>query len=212
MKRFNSLDIPTDLADLCDPSRTAVLVYDMQAGICGQIASGAAVTARCAEVLAVARRAGYRVAYTRHLSLSKPWMGVTQLRMAMAWQRKSEPAEVSPWFLRDSPPWEIVPDLAPHADDAVFDKLAMSAFEGTPLATALRDSGVQAVVLMGIALEIGIEPTARHAADLGFIPIIVADACGAGHEDAAQRSLESLRFAGDAIITDVAALTALMAR
>lgn len=212
MKRYNGLDLPGDLADLCEPSRMAVLVYDMQAGICGQIASGPAVTAKCAQVLAAARSAGFRVAYTRHLSLPKPWMGVSQLRMAMAWQRKAEPAEVTPWFLRGSPPWEIVPELAPFPDDAVFDKLAMSAFEGTPLTTALRDSGVTAVVLMGIALEIGIEPTARHAADLGFIPIIVADACGAGHEDAGQRALESLRFAGDAIITDVAALTALMAR
>ena len=212
MKRYNGLEVPTDLVDLCEPSGMAVLVYDMQVGICGQIGSAPTVTARCAEVLTVARKAGFRVAYTRHLSLSKAWMGVSQLRMAMAWQRKSEPAEVSPWFPRGSPAWEIVPDLAPHPDDAVFDKLAMSAFEGTPLTTALRDSGICAVALMGIALEIGIEPTARHAADLGFIPIIITDACGAGHHDAAERSLESLRFAGDAVITNVAALTALMAR
>jgi nicotinamidase-related amidase len=51
-------------------------------------------------------------------------------------------------------------------------------------------------------MEIGIEPTARHAADLGIIPIVVADACGAGHADAAARSIEALKFAGDAIITD----------
>lgn len=212
MKPFNDLQIPTSLEDLCDPSRMAVLVYDMQAGICGQLATGPAITARCAQVLVAARAAGYRVAYTRHLSAPKAWMGVSQVRMAMAWQRKEEPAEVSPWFLRGTPAWEIVPELEPRPDDIVFDKLAMSAFEGTPLAVTLRDCGLQAVVVIGIATEIGIEPTARHAADLGFIPIVVADACGAGHEEAAQRSIESLRFAGDAIITDVAELTGLMAR
>ena len=78
----------------------------------------------------------------------------------------------------------------------------MSAFEGTPLAMALRVCGITAVAIVGIATEIGIEPTARHAADLGIIPVIVADACGAGHADAAERSIESLKFAGDAIITD----------
>jgi hypothetical protein len=35
------------------------------------------------------------------------------------------------------------------------------------------------------------EPTARHAADLGIIPVVIEDACGAGHADAAQRSCEA---------------------
>jgi nicotinamidase-related amidase len=67
---------------------------------------------------------------------------------------------------------------------------------------ALRDCAVTALAIVGIATEIGIEPTARHAADLGIIPVVVADACGADHEDAARRSLDALAFAGDAIITD----------
>jgi nicotinamidase-related amidase len=78
----------------------------------------------------------------------------------------------------------------------------MSAFEGTPLSIALRDCGISSIAIVGIATEIGIEPTARHAAELCFIPVIIADACGGGDEDAALRSLESLRFAGDAIISD----------
>jgi biuret amidohydrolase len=86
----------------------------------------------------------------------------------------------------------------------------MSAFEGTPLEMALRDCGITAVAIVGIATEIGIEPTARHAADLGIIPVIIADACGAGHADAAERSLESLRFAGDAIVTDTDAFCAVL--
>jgi biuret amidohydrolase len=47
-----------------------------------------------------------------------------------------------------------------------------------------------------------IEPTARHGADLSYIPILVTDACGAGNEDAGKRSIESLKFAGDALIMD----------
>jgi nicotinamidase-related amidase len=67
---------------------------------------------------------------------------------------------------------------------------------------ALRDCGITAVAIVGIATEIGIEPTARHAADLGIIPVIVEDACGSGHAEAAQRSVEALKFAGDAVFTD----------
>jgi nicotinamidase-related amidase len=88
----------------------------------------------------------------------------------------------------------------------------MSAFEGTPLGFALRDCGISALAIVGIAMEIGIEPTVRHAADLGIIPVVIKDACGAGHADAAQRSCEALRFAGDAIMTDTEALCAALGK
>jgi nicotinamidase-related amidase len=54
-------------------------------------------------------------------------------------------------------------------------------------------------------MEIGIEPTARHAADLGIVPIIIEDACGSGHPEAAQRSIEALKFTGDAVFTEAEA-------
>lgn len=210
VKQINGLSIPTRLEDLVDPARAALLVYDMQVGIVRQISGGDEVTARCARVLHAAREAGFRTAFTRHLSLPKAWMGSFQYRMAMAWQRKDEPSEVNPWFLRDDADTHIVPELAPREDEAVFDKLAMSAFEGTPLQFAMRDCGLSAIILVGIATEIGIEPTARHAADLGVVPIIVTDALGCGHDEAAERSIEALRFAGDALFTTVDELTGLM--
>lgn len=208
MKHIHGLNIPTSLNELCDPQHMALLVYDMQVRIVSQVASSGRIVEQCSRVLAATRGAGIRTVFTRHLSMPKHWMGVTQYRTAMAWQRKTEPDAVSPWFLREAPGFQIVTELAPHEDEAIFDKLAMSAFEGTPLSFALRDCGIVAVAIVGIATEIGIEPTARHAADLGFILVIVEDACGAGQEDAAVRSLESLRFAGDAILTDSETLIA----
>jgi biuret amidohydrolase len=77
---------------------------------------------------------------------------------------------------------------------------------------ALRDLGIDSFAICGIATEIGIEPTVRHGADLGYVPVVVADACGAGDEAAAERSLENLRFAGDAIIADVATTSELLRR
>jgi nicotinamidase-related amidase len=144
----------------------------MQVGICSQIKSGSEIVTRISRLLAVARATGMRVAFTRHLSLPKAWMGATQFRMAMAWQQKDEPDAVAPWFLRDAPGFQIVSELSPMPDEAVFDKITMSAFEGTPLTLALRDCGILSVAIVGIATEIGIEPTARHAADLCFIPVV----------------------------------------
>ena len=204
MQQAYNLTIPQSLKEACDPARLALIVYDMQVGILSQIADGDAVTANVAAVLRAARKAGVRVLFSRHLSLPKELMGVSQLRMAMAWQRVGSVEEVRPWFLRDSPGFQLLPEMTPRESEAVFDKITMSAFEGTPLDIALRDCGVNAFLIAGVATEVGIEPTVRHGADLGYIPIVVTDACGAGHADAAERALASLRYAGDALFTTVA--------
>lgn len=208
MQRIFGLNIPQTLQEVCDPTRLALIVYDMQVGIVSQISNGRQVTEKVVEVLSAARAAGIRVLFTRHMSLPKELMGVSQFRMAMAWQRVKSPDQVKPWFLRDTPGFHLVPELNPLPSEAIFDKLAMSAFEGTPLDFALRDCGIDAFAIVGIALEIGIEPTIRHGADLGYIPVLIEDACGFGHADAAARSIESLRFSGDALITKSEAVTA----
>jgi nicotinamidase-related amidase len=136
--------------------------------------------------------------------MPKELMGVFQLRMAMAWQHVDSVEAVSPWFLRDSPGFELLPELAPRPTEAVFDKITMSAFEGTPLDIVFRDCGVNAFAIVGVATEVGIDPTVRHGTDLGYIPVVVTDACGAGDEKAARRSIESLEYTGDALFTDTA--------
>jgi nicotinamidase-related amidase len=174
----------------------------MQVGILSQLKNGDEVTRQVLKVLTAARAAGVRVFFSRHLSLPKELMGMFQFRMAMTWQHVDSPQEVKPWFLRDTPGFEIIPELSPLPADGVFDKLTMSAFEGTWLDFALRDCGINAFIIVGVATEIGIEPTARHGADLGYIPVLVTDACGAGNEEAAKRSIESLKFTGDTLMTD----------
>jgi nicotinamidase-related amidase len=202
MKTAHGLAIPETLEEVCDPQRVALLVYDMQAGILSQIKNPEQITLQVLKVLIAARKAKVRVFFSRHLSLPKELMGMFQFRMAMAWQRTDSPEEVNPWFLRDTPGFQIIPKLAPRSSEGVFDKLTMSAFEGTWLDFALRDCGINAFMIVGVATEIGIEPTARHGADLGYIPVLITDACAAGNEEAAKRSIESLKFAGDALITD----------
>jgi len=210
MKTIHDIEIPETLSELVDPKCCALIVYDMQAGIVRQIKDGLAITARVKQLLDAARKTNMRVFFTRHLSLPKQLMGAAQYRMAMAWQRVEDPEKVQPWFLRDSPAFQIVQELEPLPSEAIFDKLTMSAFEGTPLNMALRDCGIQCFVIAGIAMEIGIDITARHAADLGFLPIVVRDACGAGHRDAAERALQTLEFLGDAVITDSITVAAAM--
>lgn len=212
MQRAYGLNIRQTFEDVCDPSSLALIVYDMQVGVVRQIANGPEITAQVLRVLEAARSAGIRVFFTRHMSLPKELMGAFQFRMAMAWQRVQSPDDVKPWFTRDSPGFELVPEMATRPSEAILDKITMSAFEGTPLNIALRDCGISAFAIVGIAMEIGIEPTARHGADLGYIPVVVKDACGFGHPDAAERSIASLEFSGDSLLTTVDTFCAQLAK
>jgi nicotinamidase-related amidase len=204
--------IPRTLEQACDPERLALLVYDMQVGVAGQIVDGPEVTARVGEVLEAARAAGVRVVFTRHVSLPMRLTGTGGLRTAMDWQRTDEVAELVEAFPPSADGTQLMAELPPRSDELVLDKLAMSAFVGTPLDFVLRDAGIDAFVIVGIALEVGIEPTVRHALDLGYLPVVVTDACGVGHAEAAERSLAQLAWFGGSVQTDTNTLISTLTR
>jgi biuret amidohydrolase len=210
MEKVFGLEIPENLEDACELNRTALLVYDMQVGIFSQLSNGDEIKSRVVEVLQTARAVGLRIFFMRHMSLPNELSGVFQLKTAKAWQRATSVQDVKPWFLRDTPGFQLIPEVAPLPTEAIFDKITMSAFESTPLDIALRDCGIHTVIIVGVATEIGIEPTVRHAADLGYIPVVVTDACGAGNEEAGQRAIASLRFMGDAFFSTVEELNLLL--
>jgi nicotinamidase-related amidase len=188
------MDVPDTVAEMCQPRRSAVLVYDAQATILSHVRDREAVVGRMTQVLGAARSAGVPVCYVRHVSVPPSHMGVAALRTAMAWQRVDRADQVQWAFPPHAPQTQLVAELAPVDGEPVFDKLGMSAFVGTPLEAVLRDRGVTTLVVVGAVLEIGIEPTARHAADLGFLPVVVQDACGVVEPEAAERSIASLDY------------------
>ncbi|MGH2885490.1 MAG: cysteine hydrolase family protein [Solirubrobacteraceae bacterium] len=211
MDQLNALDVPNSLTEACHPDRLALLIYDMQVGILEQIPNRDEVVHNIAEVLRGARAHGVRTYFTRHITLPVALMGVAQLRMWRAWQQVDRMADVRSPFLPDAPQTQLIPELRPNENEAVLDKLAFSAFVGTPLELALRGAGVQTLAVVGVATEIGIEPTVRHAGDLGLIPVVITDACASGNADAGGRAMENLRFLGDAFLTDLAGFKSALA-
>lgn len=53
---------------------------------------------------------------------------------------------------------------------------------------ALRDCAIVALGIVGFVLEIGIEPTVIHGADLGYVPLVSSDVCGSGEAGARERA------------------------
>jgi biuret amidohydrolase len=210
MLELYGLEIPTELDEISHPRRTALIVYDMQVGVVSQIPGGDAIVRKVSTLLAAARSRGYRVFFTRHTYLPAQAMGVAQLRRAMIWHQLTAPESFRPPFALGSPEWQIVPELAPMANEAIVDKITMSAFCGTYLDVAMRDANLDVFVIAGIALEIGIEPTVRHACDLNYIPIVPQDACGFRDLQARQRALDGFAFSGEPIVTDTGVLEKVM--
>jgi nicotinamidase-related amidase len=204
MKQAFGISIPQALSEICSPGRCALVIYDMQVGIVPQIADGQHIVTGCQTLLEAARIAGMRVLFTRHFFLPSHSSGVGQLRRAMIWQHQTDPAEIGPMMAQGSDAWEIVPALRPREDEVIIDKIAMSAFESTFLNLALRDAKLESFIIACIALEVGIEPTVRHGADLNLIPVVAADACGSKTQEAYERSLATMKQTGEVIVCPVA--------
>ena len=115
MRRRSGLDIPQTIEDACDPATMALIIYDMQAGVLGQLPDAAPDDR--ARVRG-AHRGGRRLSGLLHQAHvpAPQLMGTAQLRTAMAWQHVDDPEQVQSWFLRDTPGFQIIPDLAPRAD------------------------------------------------------------------------------------------------
>lgn len=206
----SDLVVRRTLRDICDPRHLALLVYDMQVGVVNQIAGADAVTANVTTILRAARAIGVRTFFTRHTTLPVELMGAGALRTAMVWQRTDDVDKLVSTFPQNAPQTQLISELDPQPSEAVIDKLSMSAFVDTPLDFALRDAGIDGFAIVGIALEVGIEPTVRHGLDLGYLPVVITDACGHGNADAADRALTQLSWFGGTLQTDTETFTALL--
>lgn len=71
--------------------------------------------------------------------------------------------------------------LEPAEDELIISKQFPSAFFGTSLAEKLTASGVDTLIITGLTTSGCIRATCLDAMCNGFVPIVVADACGDRH-------------------------------
>lgn len=75
--------------------------------------------------------------------------------------------------------WEakVVDALAPGDDEIVLPKTSSGAFNSTNIEYLLRNIGIETLVVTGFLTDQCVDITVRDAADRGFYPVCVADAC-----------------------------------
>ena len=74
---------------------------------------------------------------------------------------------------------EIHPTVQPADGELVLEKTSPNSFVGTPLEEELRQRDPDQLVVAGMMSSMCVDATVRAAADLGFAPTVVHDACAA---------------------------------
>ena len=156
-----------------EPSRTALVVIDLQHGI---VANPAAphdpkdVVARSAQIARALRAAGGTVVLVH----------VTPSQDGKDGLKPIADATARTWGGAPPPDWsDIVPELEPESAHVIITKRQWGAFYGTELDLQLRRRGIDTIILCGIATTIGVESTARDAYERGYQQIFVEDAMSA---------------------------------
>lgn len=116
------------------------------------------------------RAAGLRVVYTRNGAMTS-----TGQEMSGRLRALNNP----PKIYRGTAGYEIVDELRPAPDELVIDKLTSGAFTSTNLDHALRNYGVENIVVTGVFTDMCVLGSARVGAELGYNTLICDDACAA---------------------------------
>ena len=80
-------------------------------------------------------------------------------------------------MLAGSPEAAFVSLLAPLESEPVVTKGGVDAFVGTQLLEILSGRGIRNLILLGVATNLVVESTARHATDAGFGVTVLEDCC-----------------------------------
>ncbi|MHA6729634.1 cysteine hydrolase family protein [Devosia sp. A369] len=194
--------VPTSLAEFIPPQQTALVLWDMQKGLAGKASNVHTVRASTRRLIEAADAAGVLVIWSRHLL---PPLDLTVgpfLLFLMRKQQVDHPSKLRPFMQAGMEETEFLDGFAPAPHHLVIEKSMPSLFVDTPLDLRLKARGISTIVLAGVATDIGIEFTARHAVASGYYAVVAEDATGAYTEEAHNRSIAFLRTAGPVVSTD----------
>jgi ureidoacrylate peracid hydrolase len=186
MRALNTRPEPLEV----DFARSAVVVVDMQNAFAAKggtldlagvdLASAPRVVASIRALLDAARPAGLPIVYLQ--------MGYKPDLSDAGGSASPNPRKETAMHLMCARPelhgrlltegsWDfaVVDDLAPQPGDIVITKTRYSGFVGTTLDSQLRMRGIQFLFFAGIATNVCVESTLRHAYFLDYWPILIAD-------------------------------------
>ncbi|MCY0873978.1 MAG: cysteine hydrolase [Acidianus infernus] len=148
---------------------SVLVVWDVQEALVNSIFNKEEFLQKLKELISAARQYNVPIVYTKITPLPERFQ--------------------PPYMRRSFNPGDIVKEVYPLEGDVVLNKNTTSIFVGTNFELMLRNAGIQTIVFTGIATDIGVETSARHAQALGYLPVIAREAVSSSDKDAHERSL-----------------------
>ncbi len=163
--------------DYMSPPRTALIVWDVQEVLVSSIFNREDFLTKASQLVDAARAKAIPIFYTKITPLPEKFESKARLVI---------------WKGRKSNVGDVVREIYPKEGDVVLNKNTASIFVGTNFEYMARNASISSLVFTGIATEIGVESSARHALNLGFLPVIAKEAVSSSDKDAHLRSLANM--------------------
>ena len=151
---------------------SVLVVWDVQEALVNSIFNKEEFLSKLKELIEAARQYDVPIVYTKITPLPERFQ--------------------PPYMRRSFNPGDIVKEVYLRENDVVLNKNTTSIFVGTNFELMIRNAGIQVIVFTGIATDIGVETSARHAQALGFLPVIAREAVSSSDKEAHERSLANM--------------------
>lgn len=159
-----------------EPARTCLLLIDTQNCVWNpEVAErhpyfgetvGTTVLPNLKALVAAARQAGVEVMYT------------VMENLTLDGRDRSLDYKLSGFSIpKGSWEAEVLSELAPGEDEIVIPKTSSGVFNSTNIEYVLRNIGIDTLIVTGFLTDQCVDHTVRDAADRGFYPVCISDAC-----------------------------------
>jgi nicotinamidase-related amidase len=191
MKDAYGIHIFENFKEIVDPSHTCLVVWDVQNWLVDRIFNQSEFISALKPFIE-SLRSRVPVSYTLITPLPKPFASSWFLYSMMRRFNVDDVAKLPPFMAPGSPERQVYAEVQPIQDDIVIEKSTANIFLGTNFELMLRNRNIKTIIFTGIATEIGVESSARDAANRGFYPVVVSDCVSSMDRDAHDRSLKNM--------------------
>jgi nicotinamidase-related amidase len=171
--------VPFELAELVDPSHTALITQECQNGVLGdeaifpELASAARaeMIPNAARLVKAARAADITVVHC--LALRRPDGKGSNHNARLFGAAAKAPVRLEP----GSPAAEVIPEIGVDDGDLVLTRFhGLGPMAGTNLDATLRNLGVATIVGVGVSVNVGMTNFVMDAVNLGYQFVLPRDA------------------------------------
>jgi len=196
-----------------DPAHCALIVVDMINDFCAGDGAMAAegldvsmaqeAAGRLPGLIEAARQAGVLVVFVRNVYSTEANSYLSDVWLEQAARRREGSYVDRPVCPPDSWGNDFYAEVRPREGEPIVTKHRFDAFLNTDLDLILRSNAIRSVVMTGVATNVCVETTARHAFVRDYYVVVAEDGAAAYSREEHEASLRTIdRYFGEVVSCD----------